>query len=151
MSADFIILRHELAATAIASIKNRYGDKLVDIQAVQDGDGKQLKTIHWGAFTPRFAPKTSGNLPQWFKQDIILELRASVDYFDRSLDSRYLLLLEVFEDFCALPTLRSLLSNENIVVQSPPDMDEGEESIENGRYVTTYRLRCSVRGRVTGE
>ena len=151
MSAAYIILRHELAKNALAVIQEIYADKLVDIQRVKDGDGALLKVINWGAFTPRFTPMTTGYLPQWTHQDILLELRASVDYLDRSLDARYLALLQVFEDFCARPDLAACLSNENVIVQSPPTFEDGAETIENGRYVTTYPLRISARGPATGE
>ena len=151
MSAEFIIIRHELVANALAAIYELYSDRLGDIQTVKDGDGTTLKTIHWGAFTPHFTPMTTGYLPQWTHQEIELELRASVDYGDRSLDSRYLTLLQVFEDFCARPDLAALLSSESIVVQSPPTFEDGAETIENGRYVTSYRLRVSARGRMEGE
>lgn len=151
MTAEFVILRHELVKSAVAAISELYADKLADIQSVQDGDGKTLKTIHWGAFTPSFAPQTVGYLPQWYKQDIDLELRASVDYNDRTLDSRYLLLLQVFEDFCARADLAAVLSNEHILITSSPTFEPGAETIENGRFITTYRLRASVRGRVEGE
>ncbi|MFA6063960.1 MAG: hypothetical protein WC736_15335 [Gallionella sp.] len=149
--SDFLILRRDLVANAITAIKDRYADKLADVQAVQDGDGKILKTINWGAFTPRCVPVTFGYLPQWAHQEIELELRASVDYQDRTLDSRYQMLLQVFEDFCALTNLQALLSGSTIKVQSPPTFDGIDEAIENGRYVTTYRLRCSTRGLATGE
>ena len=151
MSAEFIVIRHELVASALESINALYADRLGDIQAVKDGDGATLKTIHWGVFTPRFTPMTTGYLPQWTHQDIEFELRASVDYSDRSLDARYLTLLQVFEDFCARPDLAACLSNDAVIVQSPPTFEEGAETIENGRYVTSYRLRVSARGRVEGE
>ena len=152
MSAKkLIVVRHELVAAAMSSIEAIYSDKIQDVQAVQDGDGATLKTIHWGAFTPNFLPMTMGFLPQWSHQEITLELRASVDYADRSLDSRYLTLLQIFEDFCARPDLAAALSNTQIVVQSPPTFEDGAEAIETGRYVTSYRLRVSARGRVEGE
>jgi len=144
--SDFIVLRHELVANAIASIQSLYAMQIADVQAVADGDGAKLKTINWGAFAPRFSPATVGYLPQWTHQEIVLELRASVDYLDRSLDARYLNLLQVFEDFCARPDLMDQLSGTNIIVQSPPTFEDGEETVENGRYVTTYRLRVSARG-----
>lgn len=146
-----IILRQELAANAVAAISELYAAYIADVQAVKDGDGKTLKAIHWGAFTPWATPVTAGYLPQWSHQEIELELRAEVDYLDRTLDSRYQSLLGVFEDFCARPDLAAALSSENIVVQSPPTFDDIAEAIENGRYVTTYRLRVSARGRMEGE
>lgn len=148
---EFIVIRHELVANALAAINLLYADKLGDIQAVKDGDGATLKTINWGAFTPQFLPKTAGYLPQWTHQEIMLELRASVDYGDRSLDARYLMLLQILEDFCARPDLAAALSSESIIVQSPPTFEDGAETIENGRYVTKYQLRVSARGRVEGE
>lgn len=151
MSPEFIVIRHELASAAIASINSIYAVKLSSIQAVKNGDGAILKQINWGAFTPLFKPKTFGYLPQWTSQQIALELRASVDYSDRSLDSRYLSLLQVFEDFCARPDLAALLSNENIIVESPPTFEEGAETIDNGRFITTYPLLVSARGRMEGE
>lgn len=151
MIDKFIVLRRELAAAAVDSINAQYPEYLADIQSVVDGDGKTLKTIYWGALTPSFLPVAYGSLPQWTHQEIALELQASVDYADRSLDSRYYTLLKVFEDFCARPDLDSRLSNNNIIVQSPPTFEECAENIENGKYVTTYRLRVSVRGRAEGE
>ena len=142
----FIVLRHELASNAVASIKSIYPTQISDVQAVTDGDGAKLKTINWGAYTPRASMMTAGYLRQWSHQEIELELRASVDYLDRSLDARYLLLLQVFEDFCARTDLQEQLTNGNCIVQSPPTYDDIEEAIENGRYVTTYRLRVSARG-----
>jgi hypothetical protein len=146
MSATFSILRRDLATNAILAIQTLYPDMLADVQAVKDGDGKVLKTIYWGAMTPSFSPVTSGLLPQWAHQDIALELRASVDYSDRSLDSRYALLLQVFEDFCARPDLASQLSGDTVTVQSPPTFEEGSESVEGGTFVTIYRLRVPARG-----
>jgi hypothetical protein len=151
MSEKFIIIRQELVKNAVAAIAALYTEQLADIQSVQDGDGKKLNQIYWGAMTPRFEPKTTGYLPQWTHQEIELELRASVDYADRALDARYNLLLQVFEDFCARPDLADRLSSEDVIVQSPPTFEAGAESIENGRYVTSYSLRCKARGRVTGE
>jgi hypothetical protein len=151
MSDEYLVIRHELITNALAAINSLYSERLGDIQSVKDGDGATLKTIHWGVFTPRFTPKTTGYLPQWTHQEIELELRASVDYGDRSLDSRYLTLLQVFEDFCAMPDLAALLSSDSIVVQSPPTFEDGAETIENGRYITSYRLHVSARGRMEGE
>lgn len=151
MSDGYIILRHELAANALAAIKALYPEKIADVQTIQDGDGAVLKTINWGAFTPRWTPVAGGFTPQWTHQEIDLELRASVDYADRSLDSRYLQLLETFEDFCARPDLAAQLSGNTIVVQSPPTFSDGTETIEGGRYVTTYILRVSTRGKAQGE
>ena len=149
--SEFLVVRHEVAANAIAAIQALYPQKIADIQAVKDGDGKILKTINWGAFTPEFLPKTVGYLPQWSSQDIALEIRASVDYNDRSLDSRYLSLLQVLEDFCARPDLAACLSNDQIIVQSPPTFEAGAETIENGKYITTYRLRVQAREEEEGE
>lgn len=148
--SEFVILRREIAANAINAIRSLYSNRIADIQAVKDGDGATLKTIHWGATTPRFYPQNVGYLPQWTHQEITLELRASVDYGDRTLDARYLALLEVFEDFFARPDLHAALSSSRVVVQSPPVSEEGEEMIDNGRYVTAYRLRVSARGVATG-
>lgn len=152
MSAEkFIVLRRELAKAAVDSILELYAEYIADIQAVTDGDGKTINAISWGATTPRFLPVARGNIPQWTHQEITLELRASVDYLDRTLDSRYEILTKVLEDFCARPDLETRLSNANIVVQGPPTFEEGAEIIENGRYVTTYPIRVDVRGRMEGE
>jgi hypothetical protein len=151
MSNPFIIVRRELAAQAIKNIAETYAEYLADIQAVTDGDGKEIKSISWGAITPQFLPVARGDIPQWTHQEIILELRASVDYMDRTLDSRYQLLAAVLEDFCARPDLESRLSNENIIVVGQPTFEEGAEIIENGKYVTKYSLRVSARGRMEGE
>jgi hypothetical protein len=107
-----------------------------------------LHSIHWGAATPSFLPVAGGDIPQWTHQEIVLELRASVDYLDRTLDARYDLLTKVFEDFCARPDLDERLSTSNIIVVSPPTFEDGAENIENGQFVTTYRLRVSARGRI---
>ena len=151
--AKYFIVRQELAANALAAISSIYASMLVDVQAVKDGDGKVLAAINWGAHTPQFEPRASGYLPQWSHQDIILELRASVDYRDRSLSPRYLKLLQVFEDFCARTDLCSLLSSqgaEGIVVESPPTFDGGSEDIQESMFVTVYRLRVTARGKVNG-
>lgn len=151
MSSEYLIIRRELAANAQTAITTLYSDSIGTIQAVLDGDGETLKTIHWGVMTPRFTPLTVGYLPQWFRQDIELELKASVDYADRTLDDRYTLLLQVLEDFCARPDLMDQLSSDSVIVNIPPTFDGGDETIENGRYITTYRLRVSARGRAEGE
>ena len=144
-------LRRDVAANLTAAIAAAYPEELAEIQSVVDGDGKTLKTIYWGVLTPRFTPHHSGYLPQWTHQDIIVELRASVDYQDRTLDARYLTLIGVLEDVCARADLAALMEGATVKIPSPPVIEDGEEGIDNGRYVTTYRIRVFARGRVEGE
>jgi hypothetical protein len=151
MSTKFLIIRHELADNAINSINTLYADKIADIQKVKDGDGQILKAIHWGVYTPEFIPYTVAGSAQWVSQEITLELRASVDYQDRTLDSRYLQLLQVFEDFGARDDLKTQLSGVNVLVDMIPDVTGGSEEINDGKYVTTYRIKVSARERLTGE
>lgn len=152
MSA-LIIVRHELAANCIGAINALFQPLIVDVQSTKDGDGKTLQQINWGAFTPQFEPHTEGFLPQWSHQDITLELRASVDYRNRSLSQKYVALLQAFEEFCARDDLQTWFTSkeeDGIIVISPPMFEGGSEEIQEGMFVTTYRMKVAVRGKVNG-
>ena len=150
--AGFLILRRELAGNALDAIAKLYPEKIAAVQRSQAGDGAVLKQIRLTAATPSFNPRASGLQAQYQVQDIDLLLNAEVDYTDRSFDAAYTELLEVLEDFMARTDLKTHLTSaetDGIAVDwATPE--GGAENVADGVFVTSYRIRCGVRGKVNG-
>jgi hypothetical protein len=149
--ARFLLLRRELAGNALDAIAKLYPEKMAAIQASQAGDGKTLKNIRLMASTPEFDPVASGLQPQYSVQVVTLIISAESDYTDRSLDARYLAMIESLEDFAARADLKTHLTSaeaDGIAVDWVTP-DGGNESAVEGIFVTSYRIKCGVRAKVT--